>query len=672
LSRCHAAGISNAGALLTWGTGQNGELGDVKIQTSMPKPVEKAGFFKSSDVACGNNFTAVCTEAGFLFFFGKKKNCDKCKKSSSFPCTVDELQNDFVNRIFPYNEELVTINDLGDAKILTKCFCVNILPCKSKISEIVSFEGGMAALASDKKMVFLWKKTTKGWITENFLVHFGDIMKISQVPGKSIGIFGKGLKSKSLRRVRDSNLMDCSFRSATDLERVSFEEIVSTMGFKGKIYSMDQGKIFTCIEKVYAKLIKVVMQSIWKHSYGLRISRTSRNIVSAPFKLEKTIQIVVNRELLEVFTRLKKCPKKQLSSFITLSNRFVTVSVEKHWNLWSSLTAGYRKARNIYKPLQQRSAGLLIGTLLTNFSCTFMRFSFNLLKTKPQELKNLSKNAFFNFFLVISKCLEKSRIKSLMRGFHKLESQIFTHISKKSSLSIGSSHPIEVLPSYSTKGLTQPNSLSQSFMIDSEASNHNKSFKKKCDLRPPKYTPSHKMSNGNLPYFEHLSPNSDLSPELKSPSLRSQMSKKMAQKSFQPGKLNSVTERTLKASGSQTSRKSGKESRKTLSSNDPLSPKVFIKVVEEQKSRKSGQKSMEVHTFAFIQKINSLDNFLKKVASRVIKDYLSSILFIQEAKPKVVSWKTKMFSLAFNKFFRVFTLLTKRRKSFALTHLKSS
>ena len=208
-------------------------------------------------------------------------------------------------------------------------------------------------------------------------------------------------------------------------------------------------------------------------------------------------------------------------------------------------------------------------------------------------------------------------------------------------------------------------------MIESEPSTYTKPNKKKTDSKPPKYTPSHKLSNGSGSYFENLSPNSDLSPDLKSPNLRAQLSKKIGQKSYHPNlKLSAVNERGLKASGSQTSRKNLKDTRKNLSANDPLSPKVIIKVVNEDKMRKNNQKSLEVHTFAFIQKTNALYTFIKKVSNRAVKDYFYCIIKQNNVKPKVVSWKIKMFSLAFNKFFRVFNFLVKRRKNFAYCLIK--
>ena len=672
LSQTHAAGITSEGVLYTWGAGLNGQLGDLSLKSCPPTAVQKASFFKSIDLACGAHFTAVCTEAGFLFVFGKKPNCPRCKKSSSYPCTINALQDDFVLRLFGYSEELVIINDLGEAKIVSNCFCVLPLNCKSRITEIVSFDGGLAGLAADKKVIYVWKRGVKEWNTENYSVMHGDVSRISPGLGRSLAVFGRGLSNRSMKKVRDVNVLDCSFRSNTDCERVSYDEIVSSLGFKGKIYCVDQGKIFGSIEKIYLAVVKSAMQEVWKHSFRLRITRSSRNMASAPFKLEKTIQTVVCRLLGGIFAKLKKCPKKQLSSFISLSSRFVSVSVEKYWNTWSSIAAGYRKARATYQPLYKKASILFLFSALARVTRSCLKSQFSALALLALQHKSHNFKSGLQLLLVLAKVRSKQRQRSLQVALAKFDQRKVTHVSKQNSLSIDSSLPIEVLASYQGKGLTQPNSLSQSFMIESEPSTYTRSYTKKSEARPPKSTPSHKLSNGSSPYFDPLSPNSDLSPNLKSPSLKAQMSRKMGQKSYHPAvKLSAVVERGLKASGSQTSRKALKDSRKNLSAVDPLSPKVIIKVLNDR-SHKNSQKSLEVHTPAFIQQSNALDSMLKKLASRAAKEYFYCIIKQNNVKAKVVSWKIKMFSLAFNKFFRVFSFLVKRRKTFACRLIKAA
>ena len=671
LSKGHSAGITSEGVLYTWGSGQNGQLGEVNLKSCRPTMVQKASFFKSTDLTCGSNFTAVCTEAGLLFLFGKKSNCPRCKKSSSYPCTVNDLENDFVTRVFGYAEELVVLNDLGEAKLVSNCFCVFPLNCKSRVAEVVSVDGGLVGLAADKKVIYLWKRGVKEWSTENYSILYGDVSRIGLALGKSLAVFGRGLTNRSIKKVRDINVLDCSSRSNADCERVSFDEIVSTLGFKGKIYCVDQGKIYGSIEKVYLALVKSVMQEIWKYSFRLRITRTSRNMASAPFKLEKTIQTAICRLLGSVFIRLKKCPKKQLSSVFSLSNRFVSISIEKYWNTWTSISAGYRKARAQYQPLYQKASILFLSSVLNRISLKSLKHQFRSFACKTSHKKSNNLQSSAKLLLVLTQNFSITRLKLLRQAFGKLDQHIVTHVPKQSSLSIRSSLPIEVLPSYPAKGLTQPNSLSHSFVTESELSSYSKPPAKKTDSKPPKYTPSHKLSNGS--YFENLSPNSDLAPDIRSPNLRAQLSKTIGQKSYHPAlKLTAVSERGPKSSGSQTSRKNVKDSRKNLSANDPLSPKVVIKAVNEDKSSKANQKSLEVQTFAFLQKTNALYTFIKKVANRAVKDYFCCIANQNNLKPKVVSWKIKMFSLAFNKLFRVFNFLVKRRKTFAYSLVKSA
>ena len=687
ISKTHAGGISLEGTLFAWGSGKNGELGDLTLKKTKPQIVQQASFFKSTDVCCGDKYTAVCTEAGFLFLFCKRKNCSNCKKISSFPCTVHNLQNDFVTRVFAQNEDLVIINDLGEVKMVSGCFCVTHLPCKSRVVEIATFEGGLAGLAVDKRVIHTWKKINKNWVIENFSVNYGDVGRVVNGVGKLVGIIGKQITGKSLKKVKDANSLDCSYRSAGDHERVTFEEIVSSMGFKGKIYSMDQGQIFSVIEKLYLKDLKPVFQQIWKHSYYQGFSKKSRNMASAPFILEKTVGGVLHRNMFGVFKQLKKCPKRRLTTIMTLTNKFVTVSIEKYWSIWSSLARGYTKAKvKFHSKLKSVGAQCIYRSInrMTRFG---LHLGFSDLKLSDSQGLMSQQKAVFKLIIAYQALYQKYRLNKLHCFFTQTKGLGANSPLSKESLSIDSNGHIEILPT-TQKGRTQPPSLSQSFLNESENPLLSKSLTKKGD---PEFSrinlsSSLNLTNGTSPHTDPVSPMSQNSPDIKSPdySLGSQLSKKIGQKKYATNiKLPQPTEKKCKNSGSITSRKSNKDVRTIFPVKDALSPSVIPKSLPTGKVlRKSGnQKSQEIHSLAFLQRPNLVSELVTRLLKRVRTDVLKTILSYKgEGSQKVqkipvkavqVSWKMKMYSLAFNKIIKAFEKLAGNKKNHGFLGIKA-
>ena len=697
----HAAVISQDGQLYTWGSGNYGELGNLRLKSSKPSKVDQASFFKSSEVCCGERFTAVSTEAGFLFLFCKRKNCSKCKKTNSYPCTINSIQNDFVRNIYAYGEELIILNDSGEVKLLDKCFCVNSLESRGRVIEIASFDEGFVGLAADKKFLYVWRKGSRGWSCDNLHLDSGDILSIVSGTGKQIGILGKNIQQKSFKKVKDSFVLDCSHRSVGEYERVTFEEIVSTLGFKGKIYSMDQGKIFESIEKVYTREVKNVFQEIWKFSYSNNIRTKSRNLASAGFLLDKSLERIRFRLLSSVLKQLQDCPKHKLNTIVTLSTRFISVSVEKYWNLWAALTKGYNQCRLKYSAVLKSQTLRLMASALSARQKSSLASSFYSLRlsipsnpaSRPMA-KTSSKVLPFVLLHSIKhfERIQKQKALKVLSTAKKPGKKHFHTL----TLTQTSLPGIEISATTSATSKTLSISI-QSISSDTEKLSFSKSLnaKKAQEKIQTKFTNSCKLSEGSGMLIDTLSPKSELSPEIKSPStpsLRSQMSQKMGEKPAKFPNIKLNQERSSSKNSAQVPAKPPvRNSKKNSSFKEPLSPKVLMKRNTEDFGKKGATlKSQENLNLQLVEKSSKMAQFLRKSATRVLSESLTIILKppiqpSQSSKPNPVkspqalsasqnanpqSWKSKMHALAFNKLFKVLSPSISSNKDHSFKCLK--
>lgn len=613
----HAACIDNEGILYTWGTGPNGELGDLNLTHSSPQQVPNSSFFKSTDVTCSPSSTSVCTEAGFLFIFGQKKTCPHCSKSrNSYPLTIKSLSEDFITKLTSISDSILIQTDKQEVKIISSCFCVQIIGCKGKVSEFVSFDNGAVGISADKNILYLIKKQKTEWTCENFLVVSGSINRIVGSVDRNVGIIGKGINVKSLKKVNEVCSGDSSLSTS---ERVSFDEIVQSLGFKGKIPQIHQKGIFDCIEK---------------------------------FAL---------RQCLEAFRCLKKCKLQKEKVFINLSSKFLVKSVEKFWNIWRSINSGYKQGKNVnnerMKVLQSKFLSTYVNKVYKSF---VQRQYFTVFSTVK---KMVPKNSVLLFSLL--KCAQvKKQQLNLFRAFNTLRRNNIKKLPVNKPLFIDPSYKIEILPPDDDKDMLQTLSPVRinSFLSDGDLQIKSSSMKI--------------LNNSASPLIDNLSSNSETSPNLKTTkddsSLRSQISKKLGERNSLNIKLGAHVDKNVPKTPA--ARKGFIDNKKHLSNKEPETPKLFGRNLTDGnlKRRSVGiydkfapgeylRQSLQILMNKCIKRrFNEILNRLKDKNS--LGSGSKSVGFCSSPSNQSIagSWKNKLFALGFNKFIKSLTGILKK------------
>lgn len=635
LGSTHAASIGAEGTLYTWGTGHHGELGDLKLVSSKPNIVNNASFFKSTDVTCGTKSTIVCSEAGLLFVFGRKVNCKNCRKSNVFPATLKALSEDFCVKSLAFGEETFVINDRGDIKIIGQCFCVQNLGNKGKVINFATFDSGVAALSLNSRMIYVYKKDKKGWNCDNFSVHSGQVSSLISTNEKSIGIIGREINSKCLKKVSDAYSGDTS--SSTN-DRVSFEDIVQTCGFKVRIESINRGQIFLIFERVYLKLVS------------------------------------------DIFSLLKRSPKRRLSSALVLSNRFFTRSVGKYWNLWKIFTIGYIHGRNQFAQHLKKMQAKLMKRNLQHLHHNQLRSCIKIITDRTSMMQV----CIIKFLTLFGQFSGKQKVLLKIKSFHKFKQAISLSKRDKTSLFIDPKYKIEIVPPLDEKDFDKSQSplTGHSFLSEGDLlSKFGFSFNDTQNMSPQLSTSLNIHSNLSSPLIEPNSPTSDTSPKIQSlkdcSSLRSQMSKRIGDR-VPNIKLGSMTDRSIvRSPGSNIARQPNKN--KNLTGKNADSPKILTKMSFDQmyKKRLSNGNIEKDIGGETIRKL--LKDVLKKLIRRRLNDIVDRVKKLSKSlisgsksvgfcgSPSsysaAVGWKSKLYALGMNKLLKPLgTLLRKSYK----------
>ncbi|OMJ90464.1 hypothetical protein SteCoe_7166 [Stentor coeruleus] len=703
LSRTHAGGISQEGLLYTWGQGLNGELGDLDLTTSFPKPVKNANFFKSTSLSCGFGFTAVCTEAGFLYIFSIKKPCEKCKKSSSYPYSIKSLQNEFFVNLKSYGDDLIAVNDVGKCFVISKCFCVANLPSKNPIDQIAICEIGIVGLSSNHRVLYVWKKGQKiRWLVEFYtLLGQGEVFQISSGVGKAVGIIGINLNAKSLKQLQIEPSSVNSPSKISENERKSFEEIVSSLGFKGKIGLKDPNKLLTTLDNLFKSKIRQTLKDLWKLSYYQSIYKKAYSAALGPIFMQNVITRIFNLQISSVFSDLKQTPKQLVCNLLNLSFKFYDKKLSRFLQRWKVSALEVKKIKNNYEKILRKTSCMLIFKVFKeniNHSLLIGLTSLKSYIQKPKKPKHdpiILQKKLICIIMVYQNMLRKKQFRQVSKAFRTMKNPG----SKTSSqfMFIDPSYKIEIRPpedSLEKTGLTPI--LSQSFNSDSEYAW--RKFNDSCKIVHESNSPSMESMTGS----GDLSPQSTLMREVEI--LKSRVAKKTPEK---PVKVNQKSKNSPVVNSAKkpiltvkTDRKSLEDKKKSVMTREPITPpiafnrgknisfqKKLTNVVSENinlnipNGQKSGKNLCNVLVKSILrilsEEFKKIMNFRDKNIVNVVgngKDIKQEDMkrkSVRNREDTVASnlWKKKLLSLGVNKFYRTLSGVVKKNMVAALASI---
>ena len=192
LSASHAAAIdgnfhSDLGRLFTWGTGPYGQLGTSPISDQRFKPgsVESARIFKAKEVACGENFTAVCTTGGYVYVYGvmgrhihgpnrssnllhrlhsnqslslRGLSVPRSKGHENRPYTFPDGPNYFMTKIAAGKDLLAVLSEEGRAMVVDECMEIVRMEAGEALEGIRIVGKGVLGVGLER--LYEWKEPT--------------------------------------------------------------------------------------------------------------------------------------------------------------------------------------------------------------------------------------------------------------------------------------------------------------------------------------------------------------------------------------------------------------------------------------------------------------------------------------------------------------------------------
>lgn len=232
----HAGMVSAEGFLYTWGKGENGELGNKRVKSCMPTRVENGNIFKSRQVICADKYTGIVTQGGFLYVYGKSRDCI-CGGLSGYPFTVPELEDHYVKKAYSSAFGIVVLTEAGKVYIVLGCQCIVSLRASHKIEDVATCLTGICGLTRDRKSIYAWESVRgdgsneEVWGFSRFKVIHCEIEALVSGWGGSVVLAANELKVMSLSKCGGSHSPDGSPLVGFDNDRTSFEQLFGSIDF---------------------------------------------------------------------------------------------------------------------------------------------------------------------------------------------------------------------------------------------------------------------------------------------------------------------------------------------------------------------------------------------------------------------------------------------------------
>ena len=178
LAKSHAAALDENGALFTWGSSDFGKLGYTKDTWQIyPEYVRSSKIFKSTQIFCGENFTSILSDGGFLHIYGeigyihdqtvkRVENHIQTGRSYSHP----ELDNYCAIQLIGGKNFISVLIDSGEVYAFDECMDLVRLPTSTYISTIVANDHYIWGISG--RLITSWKapedKPSKGCSISNW------------------------------------------------------------------------------------------------------------------------------------------------------------------------------------------------------------------------------------------------------------------------------------------------------------------------------------------------------------------------------------------------------------------------------------------------------------------------------------------------------------------------
>ena len=512
IGETHAAAITMKGALYTWGEGKEGELGDFSIITSKPSIVNSACIFKSKQVACGNNCTAICTEAGYLYIYGKGKSCKNCGGVNAYPYTFETLRNYYIDKIYSFTNDIIALSDTGRCFVVGNCYCLKLLHSNEKIDQIATCRNGIIGLNKEQNAVYMWKRNNSEWNSELYIIKHEEECKIVSGLGNSICIVGKNLNTGIMKFITKEKQIKLDAEVNHESERKSFEEILNSYGLKSELHSLDPDLIYNALDKSVRGFKSRILKKIQLYSYCKFIHRHTYSVAVMPIAILKAFQRIIFLNKSCVFKKIQNCIKNKTIPLVDAVIKIQKKRMSIYFKLWKPLKI---QKKNKFQEKINIIACKKLVTQIAKKSKTNKKILFKIFKDilslsqdKIPLLKKKNLETLLKIIIIYNKLECKYNHSNINKRFKILKHNANNKSPRNEDFNIiyiDPSYKIEIIPPMEDDSVIEASSpkLSQSFRIEyGKVTNLSQSLKINTDLNS--------SNSGNC--SPSMSPKSDASP----------------------------------------------------------------------------------------------------------------------------------------------------------------
>lgn len=423
ISDRHGGIVCEDGTLYTWGTGLKGELGSKYLKKSKVHKVDNGDFFKAIQVVCGEEFTGIVTQGGFLYLYGNRANCT-CGGINGYPAIIPSLEPHFVSKCHAYKKGLVLQTDKGEIFYSKRCLCLIKLPSNLPVYHLATFEAGICGLSRDKAILHLWSEA-HDWELKVLSLN-NTINLIHSGHGTEIGLFGSDFElihEQAEKSENDSNSNSNSELIAQD--RTDFDSIFGNFNLKTVSQCFNHSQLDSCkilfiiMSKNFAEcfrkikefgLIKLFYQKVYFSKIVLNAIEKVELILR--FRNRKFAFAKIKRKALCFKRRVFNLPQSKkilLMKLLCFKNMGKVVEVYSRLFLKVAEKLSLQKLKSLKHPFE------ISLRIIETHNNNRLASAFNIWKIKSKPVLKTSINCFGEVFAKIMTKYIKASIKPLIQ-----------------------------------------------------------------------------------------------------------------------------------------------------------------------------------------------------------------------------------------------------------------